>query len=83
MEYPSKSHIHVGSNVYTDWYMLERMGTASMWIMSPFEAFKLSNSYNRDKDYTNLELDESMNLGAEIKKDLYNSAFGLIDKIEV
>lgn len=83
MEYPSEGHIHVGSNVYTDWYMPERMGTASMWIMSPFEAYKLSNGYNRDKDYTNLELEESISLGVKIKKELYNSAFGLIDKIEV
>lgn len=83
MECPSKGHIHVGSNVYTDWYMLERMGTASMWLMSPFEAYKLSKEYNRDKDYANLELEESISLGTKIKQELYNSAFGLIDKIEV
>lgn len=33
-EYIAQHHIHVGSDVYADWYTLEKRGAKSLWIMS-------------------------------------------------
>lgn len=65
-KYDMQKHIHVGSNVYADWYTLERRAAKSMWIMSSNEAYRLAKECKK---------------GTDLKRSLFNSAFGLGDKL--
>lgn len=65
-KYDMQKHIHVGSNVYADWYTLERRAAKSMWIMSSNEAYRLAKECKK---------------GTDLKRSMFNSAFGLGDKL--
>lgn len=75
-EYDAATHIHVGADVYADWYTLEKRGAKSRWIMSGIEAYKLSNYY--DANYKSLTLVDSLELGRKINKEWFNSPLDLI-----
>lgn len=75
-QYNESSHIHVGSDVYADWYTLERRGAKSRWIMSGTEAYKLSKYY--DDNNKSLSLEESIELGSRINRKWFNSTLDLI-----
>lgn len=65
-KYDMQKHIHVGSNVFADWYTLERRAAKSMWIMSSNEAYRLYRECKRNR---------------VLNRRSFNSAFGLGDKL--
>lgn len=74
-DYNAEKHIHIGSDVYADWYTLEKRGAKSFWVMSGMEAYKLSKYYNGDvKSLTN---EESVSLGKKINREWFNSPLNL------
>ncbi|MCM1237677.1 MAG: hypothetical protein NC489_47040 [Ruminococcus flavefaciens] len=75
--YPSENHIHVGSDVYADWYTLERRGTTSLWVMSAEEAYRLSKEYDFKDNQIIYPAPEAIALGKKIKCEMFNSTFGL------
>lgn len=74
-EYDPAHHIHVGSDVYGDWYTLERRGTRSMYVMSARQAYELSAVYREPS--SGMSLQESVDLGRKVKQEWFPSPFGL------
>lgn len=74
-QYDPQRHIHVGSDVYADWYTLERRGTRSMYVMSARQAYELSDLY--EEPARGMKLKDSLALGRRIKQELFPSPFGL------
>lgn len=73
--YDPAHHIHVGSDVYGDWYTLERRGTKSMYVMSARQAYELSAVYQESS--SGMSLQESADLGRKVKQEWFPSPFGL------
>ena len=74
-DYNSESHIHIGSDVYADWYTLEKRGAKSFWVMSGMEAYKLSKYYDGTK--TPVSYEASIALGKNINREWFNSPLDL------
>lgn len=74
-QYDPRHHIHVGSDVYADWYTLERRGTASLYVMSARQAYELSDIYEEPRH--DMKLQDSLALGRRVKQELFPSPFGL------
>lgn len=79
-EYDPEKHVHVGSDVYADWYTLERRGTASMWVMSAEEAYRLSKQYDLKDNQVIYPAEEAMEIGKKVKEEMFNSTFGLTER---
>lgn len=65
-------HIHVGSNVHSDWYTLEKRGASSHFIISSIQKYELENSFNKNNKKT---IAEQMELGIKIKRTLFPDTF--------
>lgn len=79
-EYDSGKHIHVGSDVYADWYTLERRGASSLWVMSAEEAYRLSKEYDLEDSQTTYTAEKALELGHRVKGELFYSTFGLAER---
>ena len=77
-QYEPKYHIHLGSDVYADWYTLERRGVKSMYVMSAKQAYELSDIY--EEPLPTMSLQESIELGRRVKQELFPSPFGLAER---
>lgn len=80
-QYAPASHIHIGSDVYADWYTLERRGTRSMYVMSARQAYELSGIY--EEPSPGMELQDSLSLGRMVKQELFPSPLGLSGREEM
>ena len=70
-EHDKSSHIHVGSDAFADWYMLERFQGNSCWIPSAFEQFRLLESgYYSKIPYISSE--EQLELAEYVKGQKYS-----------
>lgn len=79
-KYEEKRHIHVGSDVYEDWYTLEVRGAKSMYLMDAKQAYALSECYEEPPE--DMGLQESIELGKRVKQDLFPSPFLLEERIQ-
>lgn len=66
-------HIHVGSNVHSDWYTLEKRGAASHFIISSIQKYEL---HDRNIEYEEIDMKDRIRLGIEVKRKMYPHTFG-------
>ena len=66
-------HIHVGSNVHSDWYTLEKRGAASHFIISSIQKYEL---HDRNIEYEEMDMKDRIRLGTEVKRKMYPQTFG-------
>ncbi len=75
-KYDEERHIHIGSDIYADWYTLEKRGSKVMYIMGGKQSYYYS-LYNEDIREEELSLEESLDLGRKVNRDWFNSPFSL------
>lgn len=68
-------HIHIGSDVYADWFVLEKRCANSIFVMSPFEMYKLSDGYDYFEGLKKYTYEDRIMLAKKIKYDKFNNAF--------